>query len=542
MKEALNGSDVDDWNCAIQEEFESLIKNHTWDLEDRPENCVTVGSRLVLRNKFNAEGNLEKRKARIVAQGYSQRPGIDFNETFAPVVRLGSVRMLMALAVEYDLTVHPDVTTAFLNGLLDEDVYMEVPKLFQEMVPAIIRKESLRAGHVDPDGTAWKMLQKMEQDNQVCLLRKFIYGLKQAGRQWYRRLDAELRLLGLVPLHSDVCVYIKNRNSQILIAAIYVDDFFLMSNDPTCISEFKESFRQKFEMKDLGRIKNCLGMEFKQGDGFLEMSQTGYIKAILKRFGMENSRPVSTPLDPGSKLRKIDQSEFEENETFPFRELIGCLMYLAVATRPDIAYAVNHLSQFNNSNGKDHWIAVKRILRYLRGTTKLVLRYEKNSKQLEGYVDSDWAGCPEDRRSYTGFAFLLAKGVVTWEARKQRTVPLSSTEAEYMGLTEAAKGAAYLLRFLAELGLGNQNIVPIYNGNQGAQKLAMNPVFHSRSKHIDIRYHFVRDALKEGKISVSYVPTSDMMADILTKGLSGPKHHKCLSSFGMGFSKSIKSA
>ncbi|XP_051156201.1 uncharacterized protein LOC127278509 [Leptopilina boulardi] len=193
-------------------------------------------------------------------------------------------------------------------------------------------------------------------------------------------------------------------------------------------------------------------MEFKQGDGFLEMSQSGYIETVLKRFGMENSRPVSTPLVPGLKLQKIDQSETGELETFPFRELIGCLMYLAIGTRPDIAYAVNHLSQFNNTNGKDHWIAAKRILRYLRGTTKLGLRYEKDSKQLEGFVDSDWGSCPVDRKSYTGLVFILAKGAITWEARKQRTVAQSSTEAEYMGLAEAAKEATYLLRFLSEIG------------------------------------------------------------------------------------------
>lgn len=254
---------------------------------------------------------------------------------------------------------------------------------------------------------------------------------------------------------------------------------------------------------------------------------------MLKRFGMENSRPVSTPLDPGLKLRKIDESETERTEIFPFRELIGCLMYLAIGTRPDIAYAVNHLSQFNNFNGKDHWMAAKRILRYMRGSTKLGLRYEKSSKLIEGFVDSDWAGCPVDRRSYTGFVFIMAKGAVTWEARKQRTVAQSSTEAEYMGLTEAAKEAAYLLRFLAEIGMGNQNTVPIYNDNQGAQKLATNPIFHSRSKHIEIRHHYVRQALKEGKISISYVPTNDMMADVFTKGISAPKHQKCLSKFGM---------
>lgn len=238
--------------------------------------------------------------------------------------------------------------------------------------------------------------------------KKALYGLKQAGRQWFKKLNEELCEFGLKPLSCNPCVYIQKCEGKILIVAVYVDDILLMSNVVKWLNEFKQSFNAKFEIKDLGIVKNCLGMEFKFGEGFIEISQSGYVEAVLKKFGMENTKSVVTPLDLGIKLKKSNVVEASEKQTYPFRELIGSLMYLAVATRPDISFAVNYLSQFNNSNGEEHWTAAKRILRYLRGTSKLRLKYQKNSKELQGFVDSDWAGCLEDRRSYTGFVFVLS--------------------------------------------------------------------------------------------------------------------------------------
>ena len=403
-----------------------------------------------------------RRKARVVAKGYSQRPGVDFKEIFAPVVRLGSVRLLLALAVENDLIVHQlDVTTAFLNGDIgEEEIYMEVLELFEEMLPEIIFKDDLKNAEINLQKTVSKMLERIQTGNQVCLMKKALYGLKQAGRQWYVKLDRELRNLGLEPLNADACIYIRKSATEILIIAIYVDDMLLFSNTSKSLSDFKRKFGERFQVKDLGKVKHCLGMEFRQEKDFLEISQTAYIEEVLKKFGMQNSKPAVTPMDLGTKLKKVEESS-EEDSSYPFREFIGSLMYLSVATRPDITYAVNYLSQFNNSNGREHWTAAKRILRYLRGTSKLGLKYKKTPKRLEGFVDADWAGCLEDRRSYIGFVFLLALGAVSWEAKKQRIVALSSTEAEYMALTEAAKEAVHLQRFLKEIGLKEQIIVPI---------------------------------------------------------------------------------
>ena len=407
---------------------------------------------------------------------------------------------------------------------------MEIPELLEELLPCIVKKKELKG--VQNEVTS-KMLEEIQKGNKVCLMKKALYGLKQAGRQWHKRLSEELREIGLKSLSTDMWVYIGKWGVKMMIVAIYVDDMLIISSDLGWVSEVKRKLSTQFELKDLGPVKYCLGMEFHQKDGFMKISQSGYVEDVLKRFGMENSKPVSTPMDPGSCFIETDETSTREIEEYPFRELIGSLMYLAVGTRPDIAFSVNFLSQFNNCNRKQHWFAAKRILRYLRGTTKLGITYKKSSSKLEGFVDADWAACTHDRRSYTGFVFTLANGAVTWEVKKQRTVALSTTEAEYMGLTEAAKEAMYLHRFLKQVEVGNQEVIQIYNDNQGAQKMAKNPVFHSRTKHIDIRHHFIREMLERGSISLCYQQSAEMIADVLAKSLSGPKHRKCIANFGM---------
>jgi len=241
---------------------------------------------------------------------------------------------------------------------------------------------------------------------------------------------------------------------------------------------------------------------------------------------MENCKPVSTPMDGNAKLKRSEPSD-EVFERYPYQNLIGSLMYLAVSTRPDIAYDVSSLSQLHTNYTTEHWIAAKRVLRYLKGTPDYGLTFEKTGKDLVGYVDADWAGCPDDRRSYTGYTFIFGNGPVSWESRKQRTVALSSTEAEYMAVTEGTKEAIHLQNFLNELGI-KKKPVAIYNDNQGAGELIKNPVFHSRTKHIDARHHFVRDAYEQERIDPKYLQTEDMAADVLTKGLFGPKHKHCI--------------
>jgi len=335
-------------------------------------------------------------------------------------------------------------------------------------------------------------------------------------------LNSELKEYGLRPSDADPCVYYKGKGKDLLLVLIYVDDMLILSRELEKIGSFKAYLAKIFDVKDLGNVKCCLGIEFLRSDGKVSLRQTGYIDDVLSRFNMSDCKPVASPMDIGLKLVKA--SPAEADNSVPYRELIGSLMYLAVGTRPDIAHAVSKLSQFNECHGKTHWIAAKRVLRYLKGTRDLGLVYTPDDTSLRGFVDADWGSCIDDRKSYTGYSFILGGASVSWDSKKQKTVALSSTEAEYMSLTEATKETIYLRNFLIELGFENFANVTLYCDNRSALDLAVNPVFHSRTKHIDIRHHFVRTALKDGTIRLKHVFTDDMIADILTKGLSGPKH------------------
>ncbi|KYN22643.1 Copia protein [Trachymyrmex cornetzi] len=248
---------------------------------------------------------------------------------------------------------------------------------------------------------------------------------------------------------------------------------------------------------------------------------------------MSDCKPTHTPLDSGIKFHDIENDKDINNPALPYRALLGSLMYLAQGTRPDIAYAVSALSQFSTRYNKTHWAYAKRILRYLKGSANYGLHYTRSHKHLIGFTDADWGSCTLDRRSYTGAVFLLSNAAISWESRKQRTVALSSTEAEYIALSDAAKEAVYLSKFLSEIGLTSLSRVTIHNDNQGAGKLAMNPVFHSRSKHMDIRCHFIRQALSDHPLELIYTPTDDMIADVLTKALRKGKHVSCIEGFGL---------
>lgn len=532
LKQAISGAEANEWYRAVGEEVRSLVKNNTWDLVDRPSGGIVIGGRFVLRNKFKPDGTLERRKARMVARGFAQRPGIHFNETFAPVARLSSVRLCVAVAARHGMRIRQfDVATAYLNGFLEEEILMEPPELLAEGLEVLIRSED---GNSDLRKKAESMLVELRTGNKVCRLRKALYGLRQAGRSWYIKLDKVLRRFGAKPSNADPCVYLMGHGEDVSLIVVYVDDVLMMSRNVGKISEFGNYLSKEFDVRDLGDASHCLGIEFSRKQGRIGMHQTGYIREVLARFGMTDSRPVLTPMDVNVKLKKAEGEASAEDGNLPYRELVGALMYLAVATRPDIAFAVSALSQFCNSYSRIHWTAAKRVLRYLKGTMDLGLVFRPDADPLRGYVDADWASCLDDRRSYTGFSFLLSNGPVSWDAKKQRTVALSTTESEYMALTEATKEAIFLRGFLSEMGLMDLAEVTIYGDNMGAKKLAENPVFHARSKHIDVRHHFVRSALKEKLIDIRHVSTEDMGADVLTKGLPGPKHRRCLELLGLG--------
>ena len=525
---AISGPNKDDWMSSIYSEFRSLIQNDTLEITSRPTQGKVIGCRVVLRNKIDANGDLERRKARVVAKGFAQRPGIDFFETFAPLARMGSFRLLAAIAAKRGLLIYQiDIETAYLNGKMDTVVLMDMPKLLPEMLN--------KMATTDKDASiaekAKKLLSQIEQCDAVCKLKKALYGLRQAGRQWHRELDTALREIGLKPTSSDPCVYIDKSHGDTYVL-VYVDDILIVSNDEDRVKVIKNKLARKFRIKDLGLAHHCLGIKIEQERNQVRLSQAGYIKSLLEKFQMENCNPVSTPMAAGAKLVPTEQDD-SGSGSFPYRELIGGLMYAATGTRPDIAHAVSALSQFSVRPSEAQWRAAKRVLRYLKGTAEYVLRFTSDTETLKGYVDADWGNCAVDRRSYTGYAFILGGAAISWELRKQRTVALSTTEAEYMAITDAVKETIFLQGFLTEMEFGDLKEIPLYNDNQGAGRLAQDHIPHSRAKHIDIRHHFVRQVIRDKVIKLTHMPTEKMIADVLTKGLPGEKHKYCVEGLGL---------
>lgn len=504
--EALAGPNRSKWISAMTDEMKSFSENRAWDLVDLPEGQSPVKCKWVFKEKVGSDGCITYR-ARLVAKGFSQKPGIDFDETFSPVVKHSTLRLLLALSVQLKLNVyHLDVVTAFLNGKLEETVFMEIPDGFDTGVAS--------------------------NKNKVLKLNKAVYGLKQSSRVWYKEVENVLVNLNYKKSDHEPCIFVKREDSFVTIIALYVDDFFIFSNSVQESDSLKQQLAARFKIKDLGQLKKGLGMRVsidKDGNK-IQLDQEHYINHLLERFNMSECKPVGTPMDKNACFDETDTNICRKN--LPYQQLLGSLMYLSVLTRPDITFAVNFLSQFNNCYTESHWKSAKRILRYLKGTKSLCLEYKNDNSNLMGFVDSDFANNTCDRRSYTGFVFKLAGGAVSWECKKQTTVALSSTEAEYMAVTEASKEAIHFRNLLSDV-LGIFECITLYNDNQSAQKLAMNPICHKRSKHIDIRYHFIREAVSNKLVNLKYLSTNEMPADVLTKALCLPKHVKFRGELGL---------
>jgi hypothetical protein len=329
---------------------------------------------------------------------------------------------------------------------------------------------------------------------------------------------------------ADNCVYHRRRNDNVLIIAVYVDDLLILANNMDMIDQVKQELSFKFEMTDLGEVHYCLGIQIirDRSKGVIEINQSKYVEDVLKRFNMENSKPAATPMQAGVRLTKgmspSTEEEIQEMEDIPYQSAIGSLMYAMLGTRPDLSYAVGALSQYSSKPGKEHWRAVKWTLRYLKGSIGYRLQYRRNGGPLQGYSDADWAGNLDDRRSTTGYVFLLGGASISWGSKKQPTVALSTTEAEYMALCQTAKEGIWLERLLGEIGYSPSLPVAILSDNQGAIDLTKNSVYHARTKHIDIRHHFLRDVVEAGQVGVSFCGTEEMVADVLTKGLAKLKH------------------
>ena len=409
------------------------------------------------------------------------------------MVRFSSIRTLLSFAVQNNLHVHQmDVVTAFLNGHLEEEIYMEQPE-----------------GYIKPG-----------QEHLVCKLKRSIYGLKQSPRCWSKAFTKFMKDIGFTQSTSDPCVFVRSRQ-DLEILAVYVDDLILITESTESMDELKQALKTRYKMKDMGELSYILGISVVQEKekNCVFLHQKHYIETILQKYGMNNANPITTPADTNVKLIKDDGVSKPVNPS-TYQSMVGSLLYAAMATRPDIAHAVSVVSKFNANPNAAHLTAVKRILRYLKGTVNLALKYERSeSGTLIGFSDADWAGDQDDRRSTTGKILFLSGGAVSWFSKKQATVALSTAEAEYVAVSQAAQEGTWLKRLLTDLGMSDSSTV-ILEDNQGAIAIAKNPVNHSRTKHIDIRYHYIRECVQNGQIQVQYCPTIDMKADILTKPLT----------------------
>lgn len=474
----------------MDDEINAIERNQTWELVDLPKNHKPIGVKWVYKKKCNVEGEVERYKARLVAKGYRQKAGIDYDEVFAPVARMDTIRLLIAQGAQQRWPIHQmDVKSAFLNGTLEEEVYVE-----------------------QPPGYA-----KAGKEHLVLRLRKALYGLKQAPRAWNNRIDNYLKQKGFVQCPFEHALYVQKSEVGILFVALYVDDLIFMGSSGRLVQEFKKAMKAEFEMTDLGVMKYFLGLEVTQDEQGSFVCQEAYAKEILKRFKMEDCNPVAIPMEIGSKLSRFDEGEKVDAELY--RSLVGCLRYLT-CTRPDITYSVGVVSRYMENPRQTHWKAIKRILRYVQGTKSVGLFYERSAEpSLVGYSDSDWCGDVDDRKSTTGYVFTLGSSAFTWMSKKQPIVTLSTCEAEYVAACYGVRHAVWLRRMMTELELGQDEPTVINVDNKSAIELAKNPVHHERSKHIDVRFHFIREQVKKGEVELSYIPTKEQKADIFTKAL-----------------------
>lgn len=507
LSEALSD---EKWKQAMNVEMQALEKNKTWDWVNLPEGKRAVGCKWVYTVKYKADGSIERYKARLVAKGYTQTFGIDYLETFAPVAKMNTVRVILSLAANLGWELHQfDVKNAFLHGELEEEIYMEVPPGYEKRM-----------------GT-----------NTVCKLKKALYGLKQSPRAWFGRFSKTMVSLGYNQSQGDHTLFIKHSNEgRITVLLVYVDDIIVTGNDKKEQQALSQRLAKEFEIKTLGRLKYFLGIEVAHSRKGIFISQQKYVTDLLIETGQGACKPASTPIDPNHKLGNAEEDAMVNKEMY--QRLVGRLIYLS-HTRPDIAYAVSVISQFMHNPKETHLRAAHRILQYLKGTPGKGILFERNnSVTLEAYTDASYATSPVDCRSTTGYCTFLGGNLVTWRSKKQSVVARSSAEAEFRAMAHGICELLWLKIILTDLKINWERPMKLYCDNKSAINIAHNPVQHDRTKHIEVDRHFIKEKLDSGLICTPFVPTHEQLADILTKGLSRPMFEKITSKLGMGNSHS----
>ena len=494
-QQAVDSSEGEQWTSAIKEELNKMEKYKVWELVDRKPHMRVVGARWVFTRKIDGDTGLPStHKARWVARGYSQIQGVDFTDLFASVVHKDTIRVLLSLVNHLDMECDQvDIKAAFLNGNLEEEIYLEPPQ----------------GSNID--------------SSKVLLLKKSLYGLKQSPRCFNKKLDSWLKSQGLHPTQADPCLYIKKHNNHTLLLSLHVDDQLIACTSRSMLDEFKRTLNKEFECSDGGPVKYFLGFNVHRNRSTktLQVSQEHYLESILEKFNMSQCNPALTPLPSGFKPLPATDEEYQQAKHLPYAQLVGSILYASIITRPDLAHAASVLSRYMTKFNNQHWMAAKHLLRYIRGTVNYCLTFisTKDTSAL-GYADADWGGDLESRQSTTGYIFTLFGGPVAWRSKRQQTVALSTMEAEYMASTEAARQAIWIRQLLEDLGFGLGSApLPIFNDNNGAISLAKDNVHHERAKHIALKHHFIREKVEDSTVALSHISSSNNLADIFTKAL-----------------------
>ncbi|KAH9769651.1 retrovirus-related pol polyprotein from transposon RE1 [Citrus sinensis] len=479
------------WKQAMQAEFDALQKNSTWILVPREKAGKIVGNKWAFRVKYNPDGSISKYKARLVAKGFHQTQGVDFFETFSPVVKPCTIRIILSLTVMNHWPIRQlDINNAFLNGILTEEVFMHQPE-----------------GFIHP-----------QFPSHVCKLTKALYGLKQAPRAWYDRLKLSLLNWGFIASKSDTSLFIFHKAGDIVVILVYVDDILVTGSNVQLVEKVIQHLSSEFALKDLGEFNYFLGLEVTPSVEGLHLCQTKYVGDILKKAQMIESKGCSTPMSSTEKLVKDKGAAFENPSLY--RSIVGSLQYLTL-TRPEIAFTVNKLSQFLANPSVLHWQACKRVLRYLQCTADLGLQfYASGSLTLSAFSDADWGSDLDDRKSVGGYCIYLGNNLISWSSKKQPIVSRSTAESEYRALALAVSETLWITYLLQELKVPLLQTPVIYCDNKSAEALASNPKYHSRTKHIELDLHFIRDHIAQKELQISHVPSYDQVADIFTKPLA----------------------
>lgn len=500
--EALSGPEAAEWSEAMNEEYQSLVDNGTFEETPRPRYRKVLKSRWVFRRKRDAQNIIQRYKARGVGKGFSQVHGLDFDETYASVVKSSSYRLFFALQAKLGMKCRQiDIQTAFLHGDLEHEVYME----------------PLDGFPVAP--------------GNVLLLKKSIYGLKQSPRQWYHKLRKYLESVGWRVSKFDQSVYI---GPNLTFMTVYMDDIRIYAMEDEPIDRIVQQIGIRFKIKDLGEGDFYLGMHVhKNALGDIHVHQTAYIKERLQTYGFEDLRSAETPMDSNNKPRKHVGEPMSAKFQKHYQSVMGSLNYASIVSRPDISTAVGVLCRFNANPNNEHLAAAERVWGYLKEHPTDGLTYKRHVKgeplnDLYIMSDADWAGCPDTRKSTSGYVVMLAGAPISWISKKQDCNALSSCEAEYIAGSIAAQEAIWCKNMINDLQIPGLEIdkVPFYVDNQSAIAVAKNPEHHNRMKHIENRMHFLRDCVQNGQIEIKWIPSKDNLADFLTKALPKDQHHR----------------